>query len=69
MNKQAELINKKLDLNLFNTEVETHLELNKFSEAEIEKQHLDDLIENGKPTLRLKNIVGDILLGSKTLYI
>lgn len=65
MNKQAELINKRLDLNLFNTEIETHLELNKFTDSEIEKQHIDDLIENGKPTLRLKNIVGDILLSNK----
>jgi len=63
MNKQAELINKKLDINLFNTEIDDYLVLNKFTKKQILKEHIDDLIdvETKQGTDRLNRLVREIL--------
>lgn len=63
MNTRAEFINKKLDINLFNTEINDYLVLNKFTKKQILKEHIDDLIDidTKQSTDRLNRIVRDLL--------
>ena len=63
MNTRAEFINKKLDINLFNTEINDYLVLNKFTKKQILKEHIDDLIDidTKQGTDRLNRIVRDLL--------
>lgn len=56
----AELINKKLGFDLYKQDGKL-LVLNKFTKKQIKEYCIDDLIHEGRATLRLKKIVNEIL--------
>lgn len=63
MNLDAKLINVTLGANIFNENIETHLEINKIPNKEIKRLMIDDLIclKTKQQTLRLRNLVKEIL--------
>lgn len=62
-NLNAQLINEKLGVKIFNPDNERELELIAITKAAIKKLQIDDLInpETKQQTLRLRNLVKEIL--------
>lgn len=60
MNLLAKKINDSLGVKVFNTSEMLYLELNKFTKKQIRDMAIDDLISNGKPSIRLRKISNEI---------
>lgn len=64
-NYNAQKINKALGVNILDENNHEYLKINKFTKKQIKELCIDDLIQDGKGTVRLSKLIKEILFGDK----
>jgi len=62
-NYNAIKVNEKLGVNILDENFADHLRVNKFTKKQIKELCIDDLIQDGKGTVRLSKLIKEIIFG------